>query len=464
MHTGKLLLLSRFAPMKAVPAPIDQQQISAERTHDTQDWSFLRDGATCDDISMDTFNALPWIGDNEPIAPLELFAEPFDYNNLSLAVNAPALAVPLPALPYAAPNGVTLQVGAPSQPTAQGVYSPAASFVGAPCAAADTWNDQWMWTVAGQHASPVLSSHSDDTLTNSAAGSPLSAADSSFAAASPATTVDDCDVAPAFPSPPFLFPSAIQHGRPPRPPSPPPRSTVRADFEAALALPTRGAGPFIPQRMYAPTTRADRQRYVEDIAPEPSIFFWNKRGDSCGIPLVQALKRAVHDLEDADGFIFSGVRPSVSIRLEWPGYKQWTKQIPAKDFRKVPAPLTREKLAKEIAKCVRAFIKERQYRALDDTAFSPTAPRQPLDGAAPSSPGGSTFSSPGGSASSALDGGAVSSAPEGAAFSSSHVAPHRAWRVGGGSGIALEDLVLVSAHHVSRGSWQPHLRLRAPRV
>lgn len=37
------------------------------------------------------------------------------------------------------------------------------------------------------------------------------------------------------------------------------------------------------------------------------------------------------------------------------------------------------------------------------------------------------------------------------------------WRVGPGhEHVKLEDLILVSIHHVSMGSWQPHLRLRRP--
>lgn len=37
------------------------------------------------------------------------------------------------------------------------------------------------------------------------------------------------------------------------------------------------------------------------------------------------------------------------------------------------------------------------------------------------------------------------------------------WHIGDGpSDIKLEDLMLVSIHHVSLGSWQPHLRLRRP--
>ena len=38
------------------------------------------------------------------------------------------------------------------------------------------------------------------------------------------------------------------------------------------------------------------------------------------------------------------------------------------------------------------------------------------------------------------------------------------WQVGSnGNGlITLDDIVLVSIHHVSLGSWQPHLRLKHP--
>jgi len=37
----------------------------------------------------------------------------------------------------------------------------------------------------------------------------------------------------------------------------------------------------------------------------------------------------------------------------------------------------------------------------------------------------------------------------------------RRWRVGTRY-IKMEDLILVSLHHISKGSWQPQLRLRTP--
>ena len=51
-----------------------------------------------------------------------------------------------------------------------------------------------------------------------------------------------------------------------------------------------------------------------------------------------------------------GSSAPTDLLAQWPGYRSWTKQIPAKDFKKVPSPITREKLAKEVAKCVKRFI------------------------------------------------------------------------------------------------------------
>ncbi|KAJ7224453.1 hypothetical protein GGX14DRAFT_548916 [Mycena pura] len=176
-----------------------------------------------------------------------------------------------------------------------------------------------------------------------------------------------------------------------------------------LSLPTAGvSGPFVPQLMYKPHTNSDRRRYVEEVDMEAPIHFWVENPSECGIPLADALHSRVRRLLKRDETVFEGRGPSVSIRLEWPGYRQWSRQIPTKDFRSPPGPITRAKLAKNVAKCVQRFIQERQGQPMEDEAD----PR---------------------------------------------------WRVGTGSNqIKLEDLILVSIHHVSMGSWQPHLRLRRP--
>ncbi|KAK7027973.1 hypothetical protein VNI00_015059 [Paramarasmius palmivorus] len=178
-------------------------------------------------------------------------------------------------------------------------------------------------------------------------------------------------------------------------------------FKAALSLPfSVTPSPFIPQAMYKPHTNSDRRQYVEEVQLDPPIYFWADNPSECGISLTDALHSRVRRLENRDETVFEGRGPSVSIRLEWPGYRQWSRQIPTKDFKSPPGPITKAKLAKNVAKCVQRFIAERQNQHLEEDA-------------------------------------------------------HQRWRVGGpgSSYIKLEELVLVSMHHVSMGSWQPHLRL-----
>ncbi|TFK74926.1 hypothetical protein BDN72DRAFT_758884 [Pluteus cervinus] len=176
-------------------------------------------------------------------------------------------------------------------------------------------------------------------------------------------------------------------------------------FREALTLPTRiTVGPFVQQPIYKPHTNSDRKRYVEEVLLDPPIFFRDTEG-FYGIRLVDALRCKFRGLESAEEAVFQGRGPSVSIRLEWPGYRRWSRQIPTRDFRTPPGPITRAKLAKSVAKCVQRFVEDREGHNMEDD-----------------------------------------SDPK--------------WKVGRDpSTIRLEDLVLVSIYHVSMGSWQPHLRL-----
>lgn len=176
-------------------------------------------------------------------------------------------------------------------------------------------------------------------------------------------------------------------------------------FRAVLDLPMSAHGPFIPQPMYRPHTNSDRKRYVEEIELEAPIYFSMDHPSEFGILLSDALHSRVKRLHNRDHLVFEGRGPSVSIRLEWPGYRQWSRQIPTKDFRTPPGPITLAKLAKNVAKCIQRFIEERKHQNLEDDSDP-------------------------------------------------------SWKVGTGANhIKLEDLVLISIHHVSLGSWQPQLRL-----
>jgi hypothetical protein len=190
-----------------------------------------------------------------------------------------------------------------------------------------------------------------------------------------------------------------------------PRFTHREQlqkFRDAMSLPMDGAGPFVPQQMYKPHTTSDRKRYVEEVLLEGPLYFFSEHPQQYGIPLKDALHSRTKKLRDRDQVVFEGRGPSVSIRLEWPGYRQWSRQIPTKDFRSPPQPITLAKLAKNVAKCVQRFMQDRKSLPMEEDA-------------------------------------------------------DQRWKIGDGpDDIKLEDLVLVSIHHVSLGSWQPHLRLVRP--
>lgn len=84
-------------------------------------------------------------------------------------------------------------------------------------------------------------------------------------------------------------------------------------FRAALDVPTRAYGPFVPQPMFQPHTVGD---YAEEAELEPPIFFCMDHPSEFGIPLTDALYSRVQRLQIRDIPVFEGHGPSVSIRLE----------------------------------------------------------------------------------------------------------------------------------------------------
>ena len=112
-----------------------------------------------------------------------------------------------------------------------------------------------------------------------------------------------------------------------------------------------------------------------------------------------------------------------AIQNQWPGYQPWSRQIPTRDFRNPPGPITRSKLAKNVAKSVGRFITVGAVSShYDNCLTGPCQEHQdrPME----------------------EDGDA-------------------AWLVGLRR-IEVNDLVLVRLDHVSKGSWQAHLQLLHP--
>ncbi|KAH7907264.1 hypothetical protein BJ138DRAFT_521918 [Hygrophoropsis aurantiaca] len=170
------------------------------------------------------------------------------------------------------------------------------------------------------------------------------------------------------------------------------------------AIITTGSKTFVPQSIYQPHTLADRERYIAKASLSPPIVFHVEDPYEWGIPLEDASRMKMKRLIGKEDLMFEDCGPSVSIRIQWPGYDSWTRQIPTKDFRVPKGPITRAKLAKNVANCLRRFIEKKAKEPMHEDA-------------------------------------------------------EKKWRVGPRH-IKVEDLILVSLHHISQGSWQPQLRLR----
>ncbi|KAF9785539.1 hypothetical protein BJ322DRAFT_837891 [Thelephora terrestris] len=157
--------------------------------------------------------------------------------------------------------------------------------------------------------------------------------------------------------------------------------------------------PRVPQRPYALT--------AHKFTPTHPIEFKVDSGEP-GIRLSAAHNRMFTHLKDRDDLVFElSKSPTITMRLEWPGYASWHRQVRVLDSRSVQQSISREKLAYEVAKTVHMF------------------------------------SQPGNGKRSGAEG-----------------APDRnMWSLGEGN-IGLDDLLLVRVENVSRGSWQPQFLVR----
>ncbi|KAF8845189.1 hypothetical protein BDN67DRAFT_962135 [Paxillus ammoniavirescens] len=161
-----------------------------------------------------------------------------------------------------------------------------------------------------------------------------------------------------------------------------------------------GSQTFVPQKLYKPRT----ERYIEGVTLLPPIIFLTEGPSEWGIPLVDVLNGELKRLLGKDDLVLEGCGPSVSIRINWPGYSSFKRYIPSRNFRKTKGPITKGRLAKNLAITTRQFIPRKSIKAVEDDADAK-------------------------------------------------------WKIGS-SHIKVEDLILVSLHHVSKGSWQPQFRMR----
>ncbi|KAF9223058.1 hypothetical protein BS17DRAFT_150953 [Gyrodon lividus] len=183
----------------------------------------------------------------------------------------------------------------------------------------------------------------------------------------------------------------------------PPKHIVEWYLLCWNAVIVNGSRRFVPQIIYQPYSQGDKERYVALATLRKPIIFRAADSQEWGIPLQNLLSRQPPRLLEGHEPASVSHGPSISIRLQWPGYPPCHKHISTRDYTSARHFITKTKLAKLVAKCIKFFMQSMNQRPME-------------------------------------------------------VGSDRKWRVGP-LDIKVEDLILVSLHHVSQGSWQPQLRL-----
>ncbi|KAF8479740.1 hypothetical protein DFH94DRAFT_745551 [Russula ochroleuca] len=158
----------------------------------------------------------------------------------------------------------------------------------------------------------------------------------------------------------------------------------------------------VPQKIWTPPNQSDWRRYVEQANLRMPIFFIQNDG-ATGLPLARGLSGQRALLRGGDKPAHLGGGHSTQIRIAWPGYESWERQIQIRDQTRQRNEITLERFVKLIAGVVDRFLR----------------------------------------------------------VASSTPVPDTAWRVGPG-GITSNDVILVGAVQVSAGGWMPILQVFNP--
>ncbi|KAF8269747.1 hypothetical protein EI94DRAFT_1699329 [Lactarius quietus] len=159
-------------------------------------------------------------------------------------------------------------------------------------------------------------------------------------------------------------------------------------------------GTVVPQTMWSPHAIIDKRQQVDLQLP---IFFEGPDG-RLGITLEAAAAGQCYALRDANYPAQLGEKTTANLRIAWPGYKEFKRQIQARDETSAHNPINVALFAHQIGRIVDAFL---QVRELDHGSSDERRGQ---------------------------------------------------WQIGPG-GIQREDVVIIGAINDSAGSWMPIMQL-----
>ncbi|KAH9173764.1 hypothetical protein EDB89DRAFT_2155291 [Lactarius sanguifluus] len=109
-------------------------------------------------------------------------------------------------------------------------------------------------------------------------------------------------------------------------------------------------GSVVPQKMWSPHTVTDRMQHVEETSIDGRL----------GLSLEAAAAGRCHGLRNAQEFAPLGHKSTTHIRIAWPGYKDFKRQVQTRDETSEHNPITISRFTHHIGRSVDAFIKARE--------------------------------------------------------------------------------------------------------
>jgi len=159
-------------------------------------------------------------------------------------------------------------------------------------------------------------------------------------------------------------------------------------------------GTVVPQTLWTPQNKNDLKQHVEEADLQLPIFFIHDNGD-LGLSLEDAVNGRCHSaLRDARTHAQLGGKTTTHIRILWPGYEDFKRQVQTRDETAAHNPITVGRFAQHVGRSVDAFLREGTSKGNSD----------------------------------------------------------QRWRIGDG-GINRTNIRVIGAVHVSAGSWMPILQL-----
>jgi len=114
-------------------------------------------------------------------------------------------------------------------------------------------------------------------------------------------------------------------------------------------------GGVVPQQRWTPNEGVDFRRHVLEARLQLPIFFVNRNG-GVGFWLPDILQGGDRGLHNRDCEAPLGGVTTTHIRINWPGYGPWKRQIPTKDETHLRNPITIGRLMKHVGTSVDKFL------------------------------------------------------------------------------------------------------------